>query len=115
LRAQLLVKEAEATKAIRLRAEASNFEATEKSLRDEVNALNERNLVLEKGRDALDVKVTDLAASVKVREQEVADLDAQVTAVKSQSDNLVGREKVTAYEDFIDHLGRFQDEKMEEV
>ncbi|GKE20631.1 hypothetical protein Tco_1432143, partial [Tanacetum coccineum] len=127
LRAQLLVKEAEATKAIRLRAEASNFEATEKSLRDEVKALNKRNLVLEKECDALNVKVTDLAASVKVREQEVADLDAQVTAVKSQSDNLVGRvheletssaglqEKVAAYEDFIDQLERFQDENMEEV
>ncbi|GJU56538.1 hypothetical protein Tco_1230252 [Tanacetum coccineum] len=32
-------REAEAAKAIRLRAEASNFEAIEKSLRDETNAL----------------------------------------------------------------------------
>ncbi|GJY43923.1 hypothetical protein Tco_0432136 [Tanacetum coccineum] len=127
VRAHLLVKEAEATKAIRLRAEASIFKATEKSLRDGVNALNKRNLVLEKERDALNVKVTDLAASVKVREQEVTDLDAQVTAVKSQSENLVGRvhepetssvglqEKVAVYEDFIDQLERFQDEKMEEL
>ncbi|GKD75982.1 hypothetical protein Tco_1334264, partial [Tanacetum coccineum] len=36
LRAQLLLKEAEATEVIHLRAEASSFAATEKSLRDEV-------------------------------------------------------------------------------
>ncbi|GJS92790.1 hypothetical protein Tco_0799758, partial [Tanacetum coccineum] len=45
--------------------------------------------------------LADLAASVKVWEQEVADLDAQ--------------EKVTAYEKFIDQLEKFQDEKMKEV
>ncbi|GJY42711.1 hypothetical protein Tco_0430924 [Tanacetum coccineum] len=69
LKAQLLLKEAEAAKAIRLRTEASKFEAIDKSLQDEI------------------------------------------TAVKSQSDNLAGRvheletssavlqEKVIAYED----------------
>nr|GEX61236.1 hypothetical protein [Tanacetum cinerariifolium] len=63
----------------------------------------------------------------EVREQEVADLDAQVIAVKLQNDNLVDQvheleipsaelqEKVTAYEDFIDQLEKFQDKKMEEV
>ncbi|GKG08050.1 hypothetical protein Tco_0333882, partial [Tanacetum coccineum] len=53
------MKEAEVAEAIRLRAEASKFEAIEKSLQDEV------------------------------REQEAADLDAMVTSVKSQNDNLV--------------------------
>nr|GEY06626.1 hypothetical protein [Tanacetum cinerariifolium] len=48
LKARLLLKEAEATKAIRLRAEASNFETMEKSLRDKTNALRERNVILEK-------------------------------------------------------------------
>ncbi|GJX24730.1 hypothetical protein Tco_0231026 [Tanacetum coccineum] len=48
MKAQLLLREAEAAKAIRLRAEASNFEAVEKSLRDEVIALKERNTILEK-------------------------------------------------------------------
>ncbi|GKG60833.1 hypothetical protein Tco_0614395, partial [Tanacetum coccineum] len=55
LRAQLLLKEVKAAEAIRLRAEASSFAATEKSLRDEVNALNGCNLILEKERNALDV------------------------------------------------------------
>nr|GFB40828.1 hypothetical protein [Tanacetum cinerariifolium] len=72
LKAQLLLKEAEATKAIRLRAEVFKFEATEKSLQE---------------KNELSVKVTDLSAPVKVREHEVADLDAQVIAVKLQNDN----------------------------
>ncbi|GKD64348.1 hypothetical protein Tco_1306456, partial [Tanacetum coccineum] len=59
LKAQLLVKKAEAAETIRLHAEASKFEVVERSLQDEV----------------------------KVREQEVADLDAQVTFSKCLSDN----------------------------
>ncbi|GKA91339.1 hypothetical protein Tco_0813209 [Tanacetum coccineum] len=106
LKAQLLLKEAEAAKAIRLRAEASKLEAVEKSLQDEV---------------------ADLAALVKVREQEVADLDALVTSVKSQNDNLVGQvhgletssarlqEKVTVYVNCMGQLERFQDERMKVV
>ncbi|GKC95000.1 hypothetical protein Tco_1160442 [Tanacetum coccineum] len=96
LRAHMLLKEAEAAEAIHLHKEKSE----------------------------LDVKVTDLAASMKVREQEVADLDAQVTAIKLQSDNLTDRvhqletsftglqEKVTVYEDCISQLEKFQDEWM---
>nr|GFC96761.1 hypothetical protein [Tanacetum cinerariifolium] len=48
----------------------------------EVGALREYSATLEREKNELSVKVTDLLASVKVREQEVADLDAQVTAVK---------------------------------
>nr|GEX47372.1 hypothetical protein [Tanacetum cinerariifolium]GEX50190.1 hypothetical protein [Tanacetum cinerariifolium] len=55
LKAQMMLKEAEAAAAIRLRAKASNFKIVEKSLRDEVNALKERNTILEKERNALDV------------------------------------------------------------
>ncbi|GKC01268.1 hypothetical protein Tco_0987404, partial [Tanacetum coccineum] len=68
LKAHMLLKEAETAEAIRLRAEASNFEAVEKSFQDEVNALNERNTILEKERNVLDVKVTDLEASVSLFE-----------------------------------------------
>ncbi|GKB82094.1 hypothetical protein Tco_0948989, partial [Tanacetum coccineum] len=75
LKAQLLLKEAEAAEVIRLRAEASKFEAVEKSLQDEMKALQERNTTLEKEKNDLGMKVTDLAASGAVREREVADLD----------------------------------------
>nr|GEV80817.1 hypothetical protein [Tanacetum cinerariifolium] len=99
LKAQLLLKEAEAAEAIRLRAEVFKFEVAEQSLRGEV----------------------------EVREQVVADLDTQVTAIKLRNDNLMGQvheleisyaglqEKVAAYEDFIGQLEKFQDEKVEEV
>ncbi|GKE93204.1 hypothetical protein Tco_1574299, partial [Tanacetum coccineum] len=88
LKTQLLVKEAEAAEAIRLRAEASKFEAVEKSLCDEVESLKKRNITLEKDKSMLDVRVSDLAATVKVGEQEAADSDAMVTAVKLQNDKL---------------------------
>nr|GEU68703.1 transposase (putative), gypsy type [Tanacetum cinerariifolium] len=84
LKAQLLLKVAEAAKAI------------------------------QKEKNELSVKVTDLSISVKVREQEVTDLDAQVTVVKLQNDNLVDQ-KVVAYEDLIGQLEKFQDEKIEKV
>ncbi|GJQ96257.1 hypothetical protein Tco_0007396 [Tanacetum coccineum] len=127
LRAQLLLKEAEAAEAIRLRAEASSFAATEKSLRDEVNALNGRNLILEKERDALDVKVTDLETVIVSKERELSDSNAQLTCIKSQNDNLANQvheletssaglqEKVTTYENCMEQLGKFQDERMKIV
>nr|GEY71197.1 hypothetical protein [Tanacetum cinerariifolium] len=84
LKAQLLIKEAKSTKDVRLH--------------DEAQALKEHNTNLEKAKSELEVKVTDLAASVKVREQEVADLDVVVTYVKLQNDSRAD-----------------QDEKMKEV
>ncbi|GKF76810.1 hypothetical protein Tco_0229280, partial [Tanacetum coccineum] len=64
----LLVKEAEAAEAIRLRAEASKFEAIEKSLQGEVRVLKDYNTTLKKEKSELDVKVAVLVDSVKVRE-----------------------------------------------
>ncbi|GJX55191.1 hypothetical protein Tco_0285088 [Tanacetum coccineum] len=124
LKAQLLLKEAEA---IRLRAEASKFKAAEKSLRDEIRSLKERNAALEKEKGDLDLRVVDLAASVKVKEQEAAALDVVVTTVKLQNDKLVDqvheletsfvglREKVAVYENCMSQLEKFQDEQMKEV
>ncbi|GJV84458.1 hypothetical protein Tco_1524356 [Tanacetum coccineum] len=113
LKAQLLVKEAEAADAICLRVE--------------VQTLADRDTVLEREKSELDVKVADLTATVRVREQEVADLDAVVTSVKVHNDNLsdqvhildvssaVLQEKVTAYENFICQLEKFQDDRMREM
>ncbi|GJZ78032.1 hypothetical protein Tco_0642704 [Tanacetum coccineum] len=101
LKAQLLVKEAEAAKAIHRRTEASKFEVVEKSLRDEVNVLKEQNVALEQESTDLGVKVADLAASVMVHELETSSTGLQ--------------EKITTYENFIDQLEKFQDEKITEV
>ncbi|GKA85182.1 gypsy type transposase [Tanacetum coccineum] len=89
--------EVEAAEAIRLHAEASKFEAIEKSLQDEMKTLKERNTTLEKEKNDLDVKVIDLAASVVVRECEVADLDTLVHELEEVNDKF---DKL--YADFIE-------------
>nr|GEW63558.1 hypothetical protein [Tanacetum cinerariifolium] len=82
-------------------------------LHDEAQALKDHNTNLEKEKSELKVKVTDLVASVKVREREVTDLDVVVTSVKLQNDSLADQvhkleasaaglqEKVTMYENCI--------------
>ncbi|GKC82763.1 hypothetical protein Tco_1138480, partial [Tanacetum coccineum] len=89
LRAQMLLKETEAAEATCLRAQTSNLEAVEKSLWDEVNALKERDIIFEKDQNALDVKVTDLKASVVGKERDLTDLNVQLTSAKSLNDNLM--------------------------
>ncbi|GJX00006.1 hypothetical protein Tco_0183919 [Tanacetum coccineum] len=127
LKAQLSLKEVEAAEAIRLRAEASNFEAAEKSLQDETDALKERNAILEKERNALDVKVTDLEASAVGKERKLTDLNSLITSGRSQNDNLMDQvhelettcsglqEKVTVYENCMEQLEKFQDDRMKVV
>ncbi|GKA34859.1 hypothetical protein Tco_0721288, partial [Tanacetum coccineum] len=78
-------------------------------------------------RDALDVKVTGLKASVVGKDRELTNLNAQLTFAKSHNDNLVDQvhkleissfglqEKVTVYEDCMSRLEMFQDDRMKEV
>nr|GEW62796.1 reverse transcriptase domain-containing protein [Tanacetum cinerariifolium] len=127
LKAQLLLREAKAAEVIRLCAQASNFEAVKKSLQDETNALKERNSILEKEQNVLDVKVTELEASTVGKERELTDLNALITYVKSQNDIRVNRvhkleissfglqEKVTVYENYMDQLEKFQYDQMKVV
>nr|GEV83695.1 transposase (putative), gypsy type [Tanacetum cinerariifolium] len=86
LKARLLLKEAEAAEAIRLRAEE---------------------------RNALGVNVTDLEASAVAKERALIDLNSLITSVKSQNDILVDR--VTVYENCMEQLERFQDDQMKVV
>nr|GEU48528.1 hypothetical protein [Tanacetum cinerariifolium] len=102
LKAQLLIKEAEAAEAVRLR--------------DEAQALKEHNTYSEKENSELEIKVIDFAASVKVREQEVADLDDVVTSVRLHNDSLADhahklevasfglQEKLSHYENLTERL-----------
>ncbi|GKF29322.1 hypothetical protein Tco_0095664, partial [Tanacetum coccineum] len=83
LKAQLLLREAKAVESIHLCVEASNFEVVERSLWDDTNTLKEHNAILEKERNALDVKVTEFEASAASKERELTDLNALVTSVKS--------------------------------
>nr|GEY72254.1 transposase (putative), gypsy type [Tanacetum cinerariifolium] len=101
LKAHMVLKEAEATKAIRLRAEASIFE-----------------------RNALDLKVTDLEASAIRKECKLTDLHAQLTSVKSRNDSLADQvhelevtssalqERLSSYENLTEQLKEFQDSQL---
>nr|GEU94748.1 hypothetical protein [Tanacetum cinerariifolium] len=124
LKAQLFLKEAKATEAIRLRAEAFKFKAIKKSLQDEVKALTERNASLEKKRVDLDVKVTGLEASAMGKDREFTDLNAQLTSAKSHNDSLVHelevasfrlQEKLSSYENSKEQLEEFQDAQLKIV
>nr|GEV30660.1 hypothetical protein [Tanacetum cinerariifolium] len=86
-----------------------------------------RNAILKKERNALDVKVTELKALAVSKERELTDLNALVTYVKSQNDILVDQvheveisssglqEKVKVYESCMDQLDKFQDDQMKVV
>nr|GEV57191.1 transposase (putative), gypsy type [Tanacetum cinerariifolium] len=115
LNARILLKKAEAAEAIHLPAEASNFEAVEKSLRDEDIALKGRNTILEKEQDALDGKVTDLAAFVTGKERELTTLDAQLTVHKLEVASSGFQEKLSNYENLTERLKEFQDAQLKVV
>nr|GEV94812.1 hypothetical protein [Tanacetum cinerariifolium] len=127
LKAQLLLKEAEAAKVIHLRADVFKFESTEQSLRSEVGVLRDRNASLERKKNKLDVKVTDLSASVKVRISILEPLFSCCSfftyfyvfilfPVHELEASFVGlQEKIAAYEGFVSQLEKFQNEKLEEV
>nr|GEW83757.1 hypothetical protein [Tanacetum cinerariifolium] len=117
----------------RLNSIVEEKDALLKANDEEIRSLKAQ-LVLKKAKAAraiqksrLDVTVDDLAASVKVREQEVADLDAIVTSVKLQNNNLVDHvhkletsfsvllKKVTTYKNCLSQLEKFQDERIKEM
>nr|GEY27012.1 hypothetical protein [Tanacetum cinerariifolium] len=94
---------------VRMRAEYNIKEKKKAAeavrLRDETQTLKERNINLEKEKSELEVKVTDLTALVKVREQKVADLDVVVISVKLQNDSLADKdEKVKEVNEKFDKL-----------
>ncbi|GJY75037.1 hypothetical protein Tco_0479468, partial [Tanacetum coccineum] len=99
-------RETKAAEATRLRARTSNLEDVEKSLWDEVNALKKRNTILEKEQNAMDVKATDLEASLVGKERDLTDLNAQLTfqLEKFQDDRLkvVNDKFGKLYTDFVE-------------
>nr|GEV72555.1 transposase (putative), gypsy type [Tanacetum cinerariifolium] len=106
---------------------ATSSLAAEKSLRDEVTALNKRNTILEKERNALDVKVTDLQAVVVSKDRELTNSAAQLASIKSHNDNLADqvhelqvpsfelKEKLSNYENLTERLEEFQDAQLKVV
>ncbi|GKD22698.1 hypothetical protein Tco_1224401, partial [Tanacetum coccineum] len=86
-----------------------------------------RNTILEKERNALDVKATGLEASAMDKERELTNLNIQLTSVKSQNDNLADQvlelevssaglqEKLSSYENLTERLEEFQDAQLKIV
>ncbi|GJR43653.1 hypothetical protein Tco_1311756 [Tanacetum coccineum] len=110
LKAQLLLKEAKVTEVVRLRAQVSAAEATEKMHADEIDALKQRNVALGNEKDSLDGKVTELQSSVLAKELELKDLNVVVSSLKSQNDDLV--DQVLGYERLKEQIEEFQDAQM---
>ncbi|GJR88617.1 hypothetical protein Tco_0212628 [Tanacetum coccineum] len=72
---------------------------------DEIRSLKESNAALEKKKGELDVRVVDLAASVKVKEREVVALDIVVATVKLQNGRLIDQdERMKEVKDKFDKL-----------
>ncbi|GKC83185.1 hypothetical protein Tco_1138902 [Tanacetum coccineum] len=127
LKAQLLLKEAEAAEVVRLRAQVSAFEAAERVHVDELNTLKQKNVALEDEKKSLNGKVAELQSLVSVKDHELKDVDVTVTSLKSQNDGLADQvreleitcsglhERLVRYENLTERLGEFQNAEMKVV
>nr|GEU90648.1 hypothetical protein [Tanacetum cinerariifolium] len=124
LKAQLLLKETEAAEATRLRVQVTTVEATEKMHVDEIDALKQRNVVLENEKESLDGKVAELQSLVSTKDLELKDLNVVVSSLTSQKDSLVNQvhalkttcfglhDQVSGYEQLKEQIEEFQDAHM---
>ncbi|GKC19126.1 hypothetical protein Tco_1021276 [Tanacetum coccineum] len=78
LKAQLSLKEAEVTKAIRLRDQVSIIEVAEAIGVDELNSLKERNIALEAEKSTLEGQVAAFECATIIKDTELASVNAQV-------------------------------------
>ncbi|GJW90394.1 gypsy type transposase [Tanacetum coccineum] len=104
--------------------QVSVAEAAEKVHAGEIDALKQKNVALEKEKDALDGKVTEFQSSVVDKERELKDLNVTVSSFKSQNDDLVDqvyaleatcsglRDQVSNYELLKEQIEAFQDAQM---
>ncbi|GKE46177.1 hypothetical protein Tco_1477435, partial [Tanacetum coccineum] len=121
LKARLLLKEAEATKAIRLRVQVFATEAAKKVYADEIYALKWTNVALENERDSLNGKIAELQSLVSTKYLELKDLNVVVSSLESQNNGLMDqvhvleitcsnlRDQVLRYERLKEQIKEFQD------
>ncbi|GJY50308.1 hypothetical protein Tco_0441155 [Tanacetum coccineum] len=125
LKSQLFKAKEESAEVTQLRAQVSGLEATENSLRGEVASAHDHNVVLEQECNSLKLKVTGLESIIAEKDQELFDLGASSSSLKSQNQSLVNqvhelevssadlREKLEIYEGCLKQLEEFQDNLME--
>ncbi|GJZ58126.1 hypothetical protein Tco_0613620 [Tanacetum coccineum] len=107
LKAQLLLKEAEAAEAVRVRTQ--------------------KNAALEDENESLNGKVAELQSLVSVKDHELKDVDVTVTSLKSQNDGLADQvralettcfglyERLSGYENLTERLEEFQNAELKVV
>nr|GEW30043.1 hypothetical protein [Tanacetum cinerariifolium] len=110
LKAQLLLKDTEATKAAHLRAQVSAAEATRKIHTNEIDALKQRNAALENEKESLDGKVTELQSLIYTKDLELKDLNVAVHALETTCSGL--RDQVSGYVPLKEQIEEFQDVQM---
>ncbi|GKA15214.1 hypothetical protein Tco_0694961, partial [Tanacetum coccineum] len=94
LKAQLLLKEAEAAEAVRLRAQ-------------------QKNVALEDEKKSLSGKVAELQSMVSVKDRELKDVDATVHVLETTCSDL--RERLSRYENLTERLEEFQNAELKVV
>ncbi|GJX87494.1 hypothetical protein Tco_0339508 [Tanacetum coccineum] len=124
LKSQLFKAKEESAEVIRLRAQVSDLEAAEGSLRGEVTSAHDRNVLLEQECDSLKLKVTGLESIIAEKDKELSDLGASSSSLKSQNQSLLDqvhklevssadlRVKLETYEGSLAQLEEFQDNLM---
>ncbi|GKA82145.1 hypothetical protein Tco_0788893 [Tanacetum coccineum] len=127
LKAQLLLKEAEAAEAAHLSIHVSVVEAAGKMHVDELNVLKQKNTALEDENNFLNGKITELQSFISTKDLELKDFDVAVSSLKSQNDGLVDqvhalettcsdlRSQVLGYEHLKEQIKKFQDARMNVV
>ncbi|GJY41519.1 hypothetical protein Tco_0428789 [Tanacetum coccineum] len=96
LKAQLLLKETEASEVVHLRAQVSAAEATEKMHASEIDDLKQKNVALENEKESLDGKKDGLVGQVHK-------LEATCSGLRGQ---------VSSYERLKEQIEEFQDAQM---
>ncbi|GJU86808.1 hypothetical protein Tco_1294354 [Tanacetum coccineum] len=124
LKSQLLKANEESAEVTQLRTQVSGLEATENSLRGEVASAKDYNVLLEQECNSLKLKVTCLESTIAEKDQELSDLGASSSSLKSHNQSLVNqvheleissadlREKLEMYERSLKQLEEFQDNLM---
>ncbi|GKD50908.1 hypothetical protein Tco_1279884 [Tanacetum coccineum] len=113
LKAQLSLKEAEAAKAIRLRAHLADVEATKKVRAEELNALKQKNVDLKGEKDSFTMKITDLQSSVSAKDLELEGVNVVVHGLEATCSGL--RNQVSGYEHLEEQIKEFQDAQMDVI
>ncbi|GKD20594.1 hypothetical protein Tco_1222297 [Tanacetum coccineum] len=96
LKAQLYLKEVEATEAIRLRDQISNAEAADAARVSELNGLKERNVALEEQVAALESTTTNKDADLANLQVSCNELSVKAFALELEKDKLI--DQVSALE-----------------